>query len=188
MNTYEQWGDELLEPGARVSPSMLREMYDAWTADREELLRRGMEKDNEIEETVERVEAQLRRAEAAEAKLARLDDIRIAQMDLERSSDGPVADTSDGYQLTGIEQDLERLEAVTEERDKLAERVRVLEEALKREELDRESAEAREVDILSDEERHVRALRSIAANTCCATCQEAALVARAALEEKGSTK
>jgi len=30
-----------------------------------------------------------------------------------------------------------------------------------------------------------KALRSIAANTCCDKCQEAALVARAALEDKG---
>lgn len=38
--------------------------------------------------------------------------------------------------------------------------------------------------VLADREaKLVEALRSIAANTCCGTCQEAALVARAALRE-----
>jgi hypothetical protein len=38
--------------------------------------------------------------------------------------------------------------------------------------------------LFEQQRRYLEALRSIASNTCCDRCQEAALVARAALKEK----
>lgn len=149
--TYEEWGGaiETKEPPSGTYADVV-EMFTDWTADREESLRRGREKDNEIEETVERVEAQLRRAEAAEAELEvwrknckecttirnALSEVyeadkRAAEAELAKFRQAVgLATTAVPDMVMNADDPIGMMHRVVAERDKLAERVWVLEKRL----------------------------------------------------------